>query len=94
MKKCQKKLKYKGAKIMLEKEYVIKDYLQWLEENEFKNIKENIELYIVGLYYDIVDDMDLFESEYKELQEMVNIGDKTEFIENIVRNILVESEVK
>ena len=79
---------------MLEKEYVIKDYLNWLEENEFKNIKENIELYIAGLYYDIVDDMDLFESEYKELQEMVNIGDKTEFIENIVRNILVESEVK
>lgn len=79
---------------MLEKEYVIKDYLQWLEENEFKNTKENIELYIVGLYYDIVDDMDLFETEYKELQNMVNIADKTDFIENIVRNILVESEVK
>lgn len=79
---------------MLEKEYVIKDYLQWLEENEFENTKENIELYISGLYYDIVDDMDLFESEYKELQEMVNIGDKTRFVENIIRNILIKSEVK
>ena len=75
---------------MLESEYVIKDYLEFLKENEFKNTQENIELYIAGLYYDIVDDMDLFESEYKELQEMVNIADKTAFIEDIIRNILVK----
>ena len=75
---------------MLENRYVIRDYLEWLEEEELGNTKENIELYIAGLYYDLRDDMDLFENEYKELQEMVNIADKTDFIENIIRNILLE----
>ena len=77
-----------------EKEYVIGDYLEWLEENVFENTEENMELYIAGLYYDLVDNMYLFEEQYKELQEMINIADKTDFIENIIKNILKKRSVK
>ena len=73
-----------------DKEYIIGDYLEWLEENGLENTDENIDNFITAIYYETVDNLELFESIYKEMQDMAQFGDKIEFIEDKIRDILKE----
>ena len=73
-----------------DKEYIIGDYLEWLEENGLGNTDENIDNFITAIYYETVDNLELFESIYKEMQDMAQFGDKIEFIEDKIRDILKE----
>lgn len=72
------------------KEYIIGDYLEWLEENGLENTDENIDNFITAIYYETVDNLDLLEKYYKEMQDMAQFGDKIEFIEDKIRDILKE----
>lgn len=72
------------------KEYIIGDYLEWLEENGLENTDENIENFITAIYYETIDNLELLENYYKEMQDMAQFGDKIEFIEDKIRDILKE----
>ena len=74
-----------------DKEYIVGDYLEWLEENGLENTEENINNFISAIYYETVDNLELFESIYKEMQNMTQFGDKIEYIEDKIRNILLEN---
>lgn len=74
-----------------DKEYIVGDYLEWLEENGLENTEENINNFISAIYYETVDNLELFESIYKEMQDMTQFGDKIEYIEDKIRNILLEN---
>lgn len=74
-----------------DKEYIVGDYLEWLEENGLENTEENIDNFISAIYYETIDNLELFESIYKEMQDMTQFGDKIEYIEDKIRNILLEN---
>lgn len=74
-----------------DKEYIVGDYLEWLEENGLENTEENINNFISAIYYETFDNLELFESIYKEMQDMTQFGDKIKYIEDKIRNILLEN---
>lgn len=76
-------------KIIINDDLVIKDYREFLEENGIENTAENIDLYISGLYYDIMDNLALEYGEFgvpKELQGY----EAEEYIEEKIKEILMK----
>ena len=70
-------------------EYVIKNYREFLEENELKNTIENIDLYISGLYYDIMDDLDLERENFGVPSDLTN-NSAEKYIEEKIKEILMK----
>lgn len=76
-------------KIIINDDLVIKDYREFLEENGLENTTENIDLYITGLYYDIMDNLAL---EYGELEVPKELQgyEAEEYIEEKIKEILMK----
>lgn len=56
------------------KDYIIKDYKNFLEENEMEDNNENMNTYISGLYYDLYDNIDVDRENFRVPKELDNLG--------------------
>ena len=67
---------------------IIKSYKEYLEGELLEDSKENIELYISTLWYDLMDDIEL-NREIFGIDQSVEAYDAAKMIENIIREILM-----
>ena len=71
------------------KEYIVKNYKEFLKENKLKNTSENIDLYISAIYYDLLDNLELECREFGIPTELEGI-EAQNYIEEQIKNILMK----
>ena len=67
---------------------IIKSYKEYLEGELLEDSKENIELYISTLWYDLMDDIELNKELFGITQELEDY-DAGKIIENIINEVLI-----
>ena len=67
---------------------IIKSYKEYLEGELLEDSKENIELYISTLWYDLMDDIELNKELFGINQELEDY-DAGKKIENIINEVLI-----
>ena len=67
---------------------IIKSYKEYLEGELLEDSKENIELYISTLWYDLMDDIEL-NREMFGVDQAIEDYDAAKMIENMIREILI-----
>ena len=70
------------------KKDVIKAYKEYLDGELLEDSKENIELYISTLWYDLMDDIEL-NREMFGINKDIDDYDAAKMIENIIKEILI-----
>ena len=68
-------------------EIIINNYKEYLDEELLEDSKENIELYISTLWYDLMDDIEL-NREMFGIDQAIEDYDAAKLIENMIENIL------
>ena len=71
------------------KEEIIKAYIEYLEGELLEDSKENIELYISTLWYDLMDDIEL-NREIFGIDQAVEDSDAAKMIDNIIEKVLTK----
>ena len=67
---------------------IIKSYKEYLDGELLEDSKENIELYISTLWYDLMDDIEL-NREMFGVDQAIEDYDAAKMIENMIREILI-----
>ena len=67
---------------------IIKSYKEYLDGELLEDSKENIELYISTLWYDLMDDIEL-NREMFGLDQAIEDYDAAKMIEKMIREILI-----
>ena len=67
---------------------IIKSYKEYIEGELLEDSKENIELYISTLWYDLMDDIEL-NREMFGIDQAIEDYDAAKIIENRIREILI-----
>ena len=67
---------------------IIKSYNEYLDGELLEDSKENIELYISTLWYDLMDDIEL-NREMFGINKDIDDYDAAKMIENIIKEILI-----
>lgn len=70
-------------------EFIIKDYREFLEENELENTENNIDIYISGLYYELLNDIEINREDFKVPKDFTDNG-AIEYIERQIKNVLLK----
>lgn len=70
------------------KRNIIKSYKEYLDGELLEDSKENIELYISTLWYDLMDDIEL-NREMFGVNKDIDDYDAAKMIENIIKEILI-----
>ena len=73
------------------KKDIIKSYKEYLEGELLEDSKENIELYISTLWYDLMDDIELNRETFG-IDQAVEDYDAAKMIENVIEKVLQEKE--
>lgn len=68
---------------------IIKSYKEYLEGELLEDSKENIELYISTLWYDLMDDIEL-NREIFGIDQAVEDYDAVKMIEKIIEDVLIK----
>lgn len=69
-------------------DFIIKKYYDFLEEKGLKNTKENVDLYISAIYYDILDDLDIECGNFGVPKDLEGF-EAQKYIEEQIENILI-----
>ena len=70
-------------------EYVIKDYQAYLEEQEKEHSEEMMKEYISGLYYDLLDNIDIDRQNFGVPKDIVENWEAIDYIEEEIEKIIV-----
>lgn len=70
-------------------EYVIENYYEFLEENDLKNTEVSIDEYISGLYYDLLDNLELERENFGVPKDLSRYAAE-EYIEEKIKEILMK----
>ena len=71
------------------KKDIIKSYKEYLEGELLEDSKENIELYISTLWYDLMDDIELNRETFG-IDQAVEDYDAAKMIENLIEKVLTK----
>lgn len=76
-------------KIIVNDDLVIKDYRKFLEENGLENTEISIDEYISGLYYDLLDNLELERENFGVPKDLSRYAAE-EYIEEKIKEILMK----